>query len=124
MRIRFGEYLFDDAQRELLRGSEVIHLSPRAFELMAFLLRRRPQAVTKEELYRHLWPDTFVEYANLNNLISEIRAAIGDSARTKLRTKHRYGYAFTADSSASTDAWSSWPHHLARFHAHRRAHAS
>ncbi|MEO8219012.1 MAG: FHA domain-containing protein [Acidobacteriota bacterium] len=98
MRIRFGEYIFDDVQRELLRHGDVVHLSPRAFELLAFLIRRRPEALPKDELYRHLWPDTFVEYANLNNLISEIRSAIHDRSRTKLRTKHRFGYAFTAES--------------------------
>jgi hypothetical protein len=50
--------------------------------------------VSKEALYERLWPATFVEPGNLHNLVSEIRAVLGDEDHTLIRTVHRFGYAF------------------------------
>ena len=63
------------------------------------LVESRPKALAKDSLYQELWPDTFVVDANLSNLISEIRAALGDSAQHPrfVRTLHGFGYAFVAD---------------------------
>jgi len=60
------------------------------------LLRRSPTAVTKADLHRELWPDTFVSDVSLAVLVAEIRRAIGDSARRPsfVRTVNRFGYAF------------------------------
>ena len=57
--------------------------------------------LSKAVLQQRLWPDTFVAEANLSNLIAEIRAALGDSARTPayLRTVHKFGYAFCGHAS-------------------------
>lgn len=94
--LRFGDFLFDEEQRELTRCGESVRLSPKAFDLLGVLISRRPRAVRKEELFECIWPDTIVEQANLNNLISEIRRALSDDQRSIIATRSRYGYAFTA----------------------------
>jgi DNA-binding winged helix-turn-helix (wHTH) protein len=97
----FGPFTLDGDTRQLTRGGCAIHLSPKAFELLAALAAERPNVLSKAVLQQRLWPDTFVAEANLSNLIAEIRAALGDSARTPayLRTVHKFGYAFCAQAS-------------------------
>ena len=99
MRVVFGECEFDSGQRVLLRHGSAVALSPKAFQLLEFLLDRRPEAVAKTELLEHLWPETFVSDAGLHNLVAEIRAALGDAPRAAryIRTVPRYGYAFHGD---------------------------
>ncbi|MEO6259161.1 MAG: winged helix-turn-helix domain-containing protein, partial [Thermoanaerobaculia bacterium] len=108
MRFRFGECVLDEESRQLWRDGESVHLTPKAFQLMAILLRERPRAVSKSELQERLWPTTFVSESNLPTLIREVRSAIDDSARggRHLRTIHRFGYAFcgTAEELESDDA--------------------
>ena len=76
-----------------------VPLSPKAFQLLEFLLDRRPEAIAKTELLERLWPETFVSDASLHNLVAEIRAALGDAPRAAryIRTVPRYGYAFHGD---------------------------
>ena len=102
MRIQIGECTFDSMRREVRRGAEPVHLSPKAFDLLGVLLERRPRAVGKAELFERLWPNTFVTEASLAGLVAEIRREIGDDARDPryLRTVHGFGYAFSADGVA------------------------
>ena len=97
MRFLLGDLTFDCDARQLLRGGEEIHLSPKAFELLRTLIEQRPRALSKNELHEHLWPATFVSEANLASLVAEIREALGDMARQPrfIRTAHRFGYAFS-----------------------------
>ena len=92
-RYRFGTCTLDISRREFTRGSETAKISPRAFEALQMLLRIYPSAVSREQLYAALWPDTFVNLTNLNNVIAEIRSAAGDRGKKIIVTKHRYGYA-------------------------------
>jgi DNA-binding winged helix-turn-helix (wHTH) protein len=96
MRVYFEEFEFDQGRRVLEKASVAIHLSPKAFVLLGVLIENAPNAMTKEELYSHVWGNTFVEEANLPNLISEIRAALGERRREArfIKTVHGYGYAF------------------------------
>ena len=96
MTIRFGACAVDSATRQLTREGSPVHVSPKAFSLLTTLLDARPSVLTKDELQSILWPDTFVSEANLSNLIAEVRAAIGDTARPAryIRTVHGCGYAF------------------------------
>lgn len=96
MRVRFGECVFDAESRQLFRGQQEVHLSPKAFELLRTLVERRPRAMSKNELHERVWPATFVSDDSLARLITEIRAAIGDEARDPrlVRTVHGFGYAF------------------------------
>ncbi len=96
MHVRFGPFTFDGATRELRCGGTPVHLSPKAFELLGILLRCQPDAVSKADMHRELWPDTFVSDGSLAVLVAEIRRAIGDSGHHSsfVRTVNRFGYAF------------------------------
>lgn len=98
MRLRFGDVTFDGGRRLLLRGSDVVHLSPKGFHLLELLLSRRPNAVSKAEIQEVLWPRTFVSETNLPALVNEVRNALGDHAKEPefVRTVHGFGYAFEA----------------------------
>jgi DNA-binding winged helix-turn-helix (wHTH) protein len=99
MRVHFDEFILDLDSRELLRGGRRVHLSPKAFQLLAELVASRPRALAKADLQRRLWPRTFVAEANVANLAGEVRAALGDPPRHPrfVRTVHRYGYAFCGE---------------------------
>jgi DNA-binding winged helix-turn-helix (wHTH) protein len=98
MRVVFGDCEFDSGQRLVRRHGRSIPLSPKAFQLLELLLDRRPEAVAKTEILERLWPETFVADASLHNLVTEVRAALGDSPQKTryIRTVPRYGYAFQA----------------------------
>ena len=99
MRVIFGDCEFDSGRRALFRHGAAVPLSPKAFELLELLLDRRPEAIQKAELVERLWPETFVSDASLHNLMTEVRAAIGDPPRMAryIRTLPRFGYAFHGD---------------------------
>lgn len=99
MRLRFGEVTFDPEARLLLRGPDPVHLTPKAFSLLALLLKERPRALSREEIFNGIWPDVLVTESNLTSLVNDLRSAIGDDAKhpTFLRTHHGFGYSFAAD---------------------------
>lgn len=99
MRLQFGDCIFDSAARTLRRPGAEVRVSGKAFQLLEALIKARPRALSKEELFSLLWPDTFVSEASLAGLIKEVRAATGDRARSPLyiSTAHRFGYAFIAE---------------------------
>lgn len=99
MRVVFGECEFDSKQRVVYRHGRAVPLSHKALQLLELLVDRRPEAVAKTEILDRLWPGTFVSDASLHNLVTEVRAALGDSPRTPryIRTVPRFGYAFHAD---------------------------
>ena len=103
MRVGFGDCVFDSETREVFRGGRPVALSPKAFALLEMLIANRPKAVSKKEIHERLWPATFVTEANLANLVTEIRAALGDEARQPkiVRTVQRFGYAFAAEAAAA-----------------------
>ena len=101
MRVYFGPYVLDRGSRQLLREDDIVHLSPKAFDLLHFLIDHRPRVLSKHELHDRLWPSTFVSDASLASLVAEIREALGDSARRPryVRTAHRVGYAFCGEAA-------------------------
>jgi len=103
---RFGRFVLDYDARQVLAGSGEVHLSPKAFELLAFLVVNRHRAVAKTELQERLWPATFVEETNLAGLVAEIRRALDDSAvrPVLLRTVHRFGYRFVGEVTETNPA--------------------
>lgn len=103
MTVSFGPFVLDEDRRQLLEGAAELRLSPKAYDLLTTLVSLRPRAVSKTELQERLWPDTFVQEANLAVLVGEIRAALRDDPHDSryVRTVHRFGYAFCADASES-----------------------
>jgi DNA-binding winged helix-turn-helix (wHTH) protein len=106
VKIRFGAFTLDSDTRQLTQGGRVLHLSPKAFELLTALVLDRPKVLSKTVLQQRLWPDTFVAEANLSNLVSEVREALGDRARAPrfIRTAHGFGYAFCGAATTSPGA--------------------
>lgn len=74
--IRFGDFTLDVGARELRLGERSVHLTPKAFEMLAILIEQRPRVVAKSVLQERLWPATFVSEANLPILVAEIRSAL------------------------------------------------
>jgi DNA-binding winged helix-turn-helix (wHTH) protein len=105
MRISFSEFVLDTSTRQLFRAGTEVRLEPKAFELLELLLARRPEAVSKTELHRRLWPDTFVSESSLTGLVAQVRKALADDRRQErfLRTVHGFGYAFSAEVAAGAE---------------------
>jgi len=95
----FDGYRVICAKRRLLRGCEPVPLAPKAFDLLLLLLRRNGEVLEKDELMKRLWPDSFVEEANLNVHVSALRKALGESAQSPryISTIPGRGYRFNAD---------------------------
>jgi DNA-binding winged helix-turn-helix (wHTH) protein len=106
MRLHFDDLVFDAETRQIWAREREVHVSPKAFELLAMLIARRPQAVSKADIRKHLWPDTYVSDSSLPSLVSEIRDAVADHRRKPglIRTLHGFGYAFQAERSTSAAA--------------------
>jgi len=94
--LEFRDLSFDAASRKVARRGHDVKLTRKAFDLLALLIERRPNAVAKDEIHAHLWPDTFVAEITLHSLVSEIRRSIGDDSGDPqfIRTVHGFGYAF------------------------------
>ena len=73
----FGPFRLDPSERILARDGARIALPPRAFDTLVILVQRNGHVLSKDELIRTLWPDTFVEENNLTQQISAIRRALG-----------------------------------------------
>jgi DNA-binding winged helix-turn-helix (wHTH) protein len=105
VRTEFGEFTLDSTTRQLCRGPQAVHLSPKAFDVLRVLVERRPRAVSKTELHELVWSGTFVAEASLTMVITEIRKVLGDEPQQPrfIRTVHRFGYAFCADAVERSD---------------------
>lgn len=75
----FGPFRVDPEKELLLRGNEAVPLAPKAFQVLLVLMRHKKEIVTKDELLKAVWPDTFVEEANLSRNIFLLRKALGES---------------------------------------------
>jgi DNA-binding winged helix-turn-helix (wHTH) protein/Flp pilus assembly protein TadD len=95
-KLEFGPFRLDAAKRVLWRGGQVVGLPPKALDVLIALAEQRGDVVTKDELLRRVWPDTFVEEANLSVNVSALRKALGEQAngRPYIETVSRRGYRF------------------------------
>src|SRR5580692_11990310 len=82
-RLRFGVFEADLGARELTKLGRILPLQEQPFRLLAILLEKPGELVTREELRARLWPQTFVDFDHgLNKAMSKIREALGDSAES------------------------------------------
>lgn len=97
--VRFGTFEVDLQTGELRKAGQKLKFSGQPFQVLAILLERPGEVVTREELQKRLWPDTFVDVDhNLNTAINKIREVLGDSAESPrfVETLPRRGYRFIA----------------------------
>jgi len=100
---QFGPFSVDVAERVLLRDGRSVALPPKAFDLLVVLVENSGHLLEKDELMQRLWPDTFVEEANLSNNISLLRKALAtDQDHQYIETVPRRGYRFVADVEESS----------------------
>jgi DNA-binding winged helix-turn-helix (wHTH) protein/TolB-like protein/Tfp pilus assembly protein PilF len=95
----FDSFTLDASRRTLLREGEPVPLKPKAFETLLALVQSPGRVVGKDELMRALWPDSFVEEANLTQQVSLVRKALGDDPKEPrfIVTVPGRGYSFVAD---------------------------
>ena len=98
MNPRFGQFEVDLEGRRLLKRGMPISLREQSFQVLAALMERPGEIVTREELRKRLWPSgTFVDFETaLNSAVSRLRDALGDSADSPsfIETIPKRGYRF------------------------------
>src|SRR5204863_9594111 len=96
--LRFGPYLADRTAYRVVRGAEIVELTPKLLDLLFHLLDHAGSLVTKEDLLDALWPGANVTANALSQAISDLRHALEDDAAapTFIRTVARRGYRFVA----------------------------
>ena len=96
--VRFGVFEVDLTAGELRKSGSKVRLQEQPFQLLAYLLTRSGEVVTRDELREKLWPaDTFVDFDHsLNTAVNKVREALGDSASSPrfVETLARRGYRF------------------------------
>jgi cholera toxin transcriptional activator len=102
---RFGVFELDLASGELRKKGRKLRLQEQPFEVLALLLERAGDVVTREEMRQKLWPaDTFVDFDHsLNTAVNKLRETLGDSASSPryVETLARRGYRFIAPVEAA-----------------------
>ncbi len=98
--LTFGTFELDLESGELRKGGRKVRLQDQPFRVLAALVAKRGEVVTREELKQKLWPaDTYVDFdRSLNTAASKLRDALGDSASSPrfIETLPRRGYRFLA----------------------------
>jgi TolB-like protein/DNA-binding winged helix-turn-helix (wHTH) protein/Flp pilus assembly protein TadD len=105
-RLRFGVFEADPRLGELTKHGKRLPLQEQPFRLLAMLLERPGELVSREELRAKIWPQTIVDFDHgLNKAIAKIRDALGDSAENPrfIETVARRGYRFLADVAVVQD---------------------
>src|ERR1700690_2635295 len=97
--LRFGDFEVDPRSGELHKAGVKLKFGGQPFQALIILLEHPGEVVTREELQKRLWPDTFVDVEhNLNTAINKVREVLGDSAESPrfVETLPRRGYRFIA----------------------------
>jgi DNA-binding winged helix-turn-helix (wHTH) protein/tetratricopeptide (TPR) repeat protein len=93
---RFGPFELRPGEHILTRDGARVPLSPKAFDLLHLLVQRSGSLLEKQELFATVWPDTFVEEANLSVQVAAIRKALQPHCDGAIETVSKRGYRFTA----------------------------
>jgi TolB-like protein/Tfp pilus assembly protein PilF len=97
--LAFGKHRLDIARRELRPGTELVCLEPKAFDLLAFLIRNRDRVVSKDDLLEAIWDGRIVSESAITTRINAVRRALGDDGASQrlIRTFARKGVRFVAE---------------------------
>src|SRR5438093_400514 len=94
---QFGPFRLDAPRRLLTRGDEPIPLTPKTYELPRIPVENRGRSLSRSGAITALWPNTFVEEANLSFQISTLRKALGEEGANWIETAPKHGYRFTPE---------------------------
>src|ERR1041385_6061128 len=102
----FGAFRLDVDERVLFDAKGVVPLTPKAFDTLLVLVENSGHVLSKEELMRKVWPDSFVEENNLAQNISMLRKALGEESggQKYIETVPKRGYRFAAEVREESDA--------------------
>ena len=97
-RYKFGPFILDIKEHLLLRDGKPQPLPPKVFNTLELLVQNSGHILSKDELMKAVWPDSFVEEANLTQNIFMLRKVLGESANSEhyIETVPKRGYRFTA----------------------------
>jgi DNA-binding winged helix-turn-helix (wHTH) protein/TolB-like protein len=92
----FDRFRLDPAEQRLLCDGELVPLTPKAFQILCALIQSNGRLVNKDELIKKVWPNSFVEEANLSVNISALRRVLGDTpdGQRFIETVPKRGYRF------------------------------
>jgi Tol biopolymer transport system component/DNA-binding winged helix-turn-helix (wHTH) protein len=98
MQYEFGAFCLDLAEQRLFRDGRQVPLTPKIFTLLTVLVQHAGHLVEKDRLLKEVWPDTFVQEANLNRAVSVLRKALGEGTGggKYIETVPKRGYRFIA----------------------------
>jgi DNA-binding winged helix-turn-helix (wHTH) protein len=122
----FGDFEFDDHRRRLHWRGQRVKLSGQAVDLLALLVERPAELITREEIQRRLWPDSTVEFEHsLDVVVSRLRTVLGDRGPLPryVETVPRKGYRFIepvrpkAEADTSVPPRRPWSRRLATYAA-------
>jgi DNA-binding winged helix-turn-helix (wHTH) protein/predicted negative regulator of RcsB-dependent stress response len=98
--IQFGQFVLDETARFLRLGDRELHVQPLVFDLLVYLVRSRPRAVSKDELLEALWPGVIVTENSLQRAVSSLRTVLREGQmEDAVRNIPRAGYRFCADAA-------------------------
>src|SRR5438045_7259213 len=95
----FKSFRLEIAERQLLKDGVAVPLTPKAFDVMALLVANAGHLLEKEELMKSVWPDSFVEEANVSRIVHTLRKILGDDQNGNkfIETVAKKGYRFVAE---------------------------
>src|SRR5262245_14862584 len=101
----FADFRLDPANACLWRGTQPLALTPKAFDVLHYLVTHPDRLVTKDTLLDAVWPETAISDAMVRIAIGELRRALGDTAQAPrfIATVHRRGYRFVAPVAEHTE---------------------
>ncbi|MGJ4906085.1 winged helix-turn-helix domain-containing tetratricopeptide repeat protein [Bradyrhizobium sp. HKCCYLS2058] len=96
MRFLFEDCCLDAERRELTRGSQLVAVGPKVFDLLLYLVRNRDQVVTRDDLLGAVWDGRIVSESTMTSHVNAVRRAVGDSGKEQrlIRTISRKGLRF------------------------------
>jgi TolB-like protein/DNA-binding winged helix-turn-helix (wHTH) protein/Tfp pilus assembly protein PilF len=99
---QFGEFQLDSQNRVLRKGGATVSLTPKAFEVLLLLVQNSGRVVTKDELMKAVWPDSFVEESNLTQTVFMVRKALEETGdRRYILNVQGQGYRFLVPAAAT-----------------------
>lgn len=108
-------YQFDDVRVDLetfavLKGSDAVHLEPKAFEALVFFITNRGRLIEKQELLNAVWKDAFVTENAMTRIIAQLRKALGDDRKQAryIETVPTRGYRFIAEVGTAEGKGAGW----------------